>query len=454
MAAVPRGLILAFAALAFVRGMVWSTVLPPWYGPDEITHFDYVQVLAVEGQLPHYGASRDDGFDVPFDVRCSGQHLGFGSGNGPFLAHPLPAGQWSCPVPPADVLRPVVATTPAAAYTPFYYALAVPFWWVAAQASVEQRDHAVRLLSVLLGTVAAVFALLAAWEAFAGARGPAVAAALVFTLQPMSAQQFAIANNDALLAALAAAFFWLLFRVVRRGPTPREVGILGALVGLAYLAKPQGIFLAAGLLVPLWQVLRSNGGVAWLRATALGVAPVALAIGVAGTISLLAQGSVLPQAATQVPGHHSLHDYLALMTGSMFSRTYWLLVVSVWGDFGWVNAHLPRVMYAIAAVLSGIGLLAAFLVRSRVMTSALLTVLAVGAATIALEAVTYRATGVLPLQGRSFLQLLVPMSILAVAGLESLFRPFWAPSGRLAITGFALLANLLAIGGMTVAYFG
>lgn len=442
------------AVLALVRGLTWSVVLPPWYGPDEISHFDYVQVLALTGRSPGYAAARDDGLDVPAELRCSGQHMGFLI-NGPFLAHPQLWGAPAvCPTSKGNPRLPDVATTPSASYLPLYYSLATPFWYMAADGSVEQRDHSVRLLSVLLGVAAAVFALLAAGEAFGGQLAPAMTAAVAFTLQPMAAQQFAVVNNDALLMALAAGFFWRLFRAMRGSLSPGNAAILGLLAGLAFLAKPQGAFLILGLVIPLGRLLSAEGWKAAVRGAGACAVCFALPLAVAVGASLSAHGTLTPPlVGSPGGGHHSLRDYVALMTGSMFSRPYWLLIVSVWGEFGWVSAWLPRAFYWGALVISVLALAGAAVDRRPVMYTAALAVLAGGAATIGIEALTYRSLGALPLQGRSFLFLLVPATVLAVATIEKLPRP-WAPAARLGLGGFYLLACVAAMASVTVAYLG
>src|SRR5207245_7915288 len=174
--------------------------------------------------------------------------------NCPFFAEP-PFGPdpARCDQPDTPVTqRPEVPTSSSAGYSPLYYAAGVPFYDLVRNAPVETRLQAVRLLSVLLGVAAAGFAYLAGFWALDHRRVLAAAAAAVVTLQPMASQQFAIVNNDALLITAGAAFFWRFFRALRIGMGLGDTVWLAALVGLAYLAKPQGAFLAPLVLIPLW----------------------------------------------------------------------------------------------------------------------------------------------------------------------------------------------------------
>ena len=172
--------------LALVKGLVWTVALPPWYGPDEPSHFMYVQLIAEQGKVPGYAEGRADGRDTPQEVLCSEFNLGWRL-TGPFYAEPLWNGDAKpCSYPhDAASRRPTVLTTPAGGYSPLYYALAVPFYYLANGADVEARLHAVRLLSMLLGVLAAWFVYLAGSWAFGGRRHLATASAAIIIFQPM-----------------------------------------------------------------------------------------------------------------------------------------------------------------------------------------------------------------------------------------------------------------------------
>src|SRR5437660_6963507 len=156
----------AIVLLAVVKGLLWSQLVPPWYGPDELAHFTYVQDLAMTGHVQQAANGRPDGLDIPPEAICSTQALGFRS-NGPFFAEPpFVPGVDPCPRPPLDTGRlPRYLSGPAGNYSPVYYGMAVPFWMAAQAGDVVTRLEAVRMLSVLLGALAALCCYLAAWWA-------------------------------------------------------------------------------------------------------------------------------------------------------------------------------------------------------------------------------------------------------------------------------------------------
>lgn len=455
-------LLATILALALIKGLVWTLALPPWYGPDEPSHFAYVQMLAVEGRVPHFAASRSDERDVPADIQCSERNMGFRL-NGPFFAEP-PFGpdpaRCNQPDTPARQ-RPEVPTSPTAAYSPLYYAAGVLFYDLVRDAPVETRLQAVRLLSVLLGVAAAWFAYLAGFWAFDGRRLLGTAAAAVFTLQPMASQQFAIVNNDALLIAAGAAFFWRFFRALRRGVGLGDTVWMAALVGLAYLAKPQGAFLAPLFLIPLWLTRRRDSGWTSLLPRAgvfVAVLGGLVVLGIAG--NLLLQGQALPQVAQPGTRSYGLRVYVHELIHDQFTRLYWLLVVSAWGHFVWVSASLPPPAYTVifgVYLLALAGVFRAALSRRpevTVLVSALVSVLVVGTLLIGLEALLYRHSGTFILQGRSFLELLPAAAVIIVGGLVALVPRGCERAGATAVTLAALALNVFSLMVLLETLFG
>jgi 4-amino-4-deoxy-L-arabinose transferase-like glycosyltransferase len=436
--------------LAVVKGLVWTQLLPVWYGPDELAHFNYVQVLALTGRSPTPGNPRNDRGDLPQEVICSITKLGFLS-NGQFYAKPpfVPK-VVPCQTPPPGAGRlPTYSTNPAGDYLPVYYALAVPFWYAAAAQPVEVRVEAVRLLSVLMGAIAALASYLASYWAFGGDRRLAAAASVVFILQPMLSQQTAMVNNDVLLISVAAVFFWRLMRAVAQEPTVREVALLGGLAGLAFTAKPQGALLV--LMVPLallTHFFSHRRRLGFFRsalgqlAAGAGIAAVVAAAGLEAQHFL--HGTPVIAQPVPVVAQHSYHDYLHLVQDNGYHYVYFLLVQSFWGDFAYLSIPLPPTAYqvivgvcALAAIGIGFGLargilpLPPFIVTA---TSAMLIVVGL----FAIEAAVFKRTGITLLQGRSFLLLLVPLAILLAGGLSAFAPRRLRPLVPVAVCGAAV----------------
>jgi 4-amino-4-deoxy-L-arabinose transferase-like glycosyltransferase len=457
-----RAVFVAVLALALVKGVVWSVVIPAWYGPDEASHYAYVQEMVEDHWLPR-GSDPNSGMYYPREIVCSENNLGIGSPSEMFNAEPPFGAPWVTCTASAPADR--HATSPsvvAGGYSPVYYAAAMPFYLLAQPLSVESRLAAVRLWSVLLGVLAAAFAYLAARWAFPDSPALGVAAAVLFVLQPMNSQQTAIVNNDALLIAVAAAFWWRFYRTIRHGFSTREALVMGILIGLAYLAKPQGIFLAAA--VPIAYLFSSDRGPIRNeikrvgRLIAISAAPVIAGVAIGAVLSALAGNST---ALTPAPGgYHGVSQYLTAYTDGHFERAYWLFITSFWGYFGWFQAALPSYVYVVIALAVAAGVIGAVSVSltssptRRVVIASLLAVLIPVALTMLLELYSYQVTHVLVLQGRSFLMLLFPLIVVLFRGWERLIPRPARSALPAAIILAAILLNLVSLAVMVDAFYG
>lgn len=446
--------------LAVVKGLVWSVALPPWYGPDEASHYAYVQEMVEDHWLPR-GYFAKAAVYYPHEIICSEIRLGISLVSGAFSAEPpfgIPSGACTA-ASPAD--RHATGPENAAGYSPVYYAPAIPFYLAAQPLSVESRLAAVRLWSVLLGVLAAAFAYLAARWALEST--PLAAAATVFfIMQPMNSQQTAIVNNDALLIALAAAFWWRFYRVLRHGLSAREAFVMGGLTGLAYLAKPQGIFLAAA--IPIAYLVSRDGGPVRnemgriAKLIGISAAPVIAAVVVGALLSAVAGNTSPLPAATA--GDHGLTQYLAAYTSGHFERAYFLFITSFWGYFGWFQVALPSYVFVIITAIVGAGFIGALSIaltsnpQRRIVIGSLLAVVIPTALIMLLELYSYRVSGVLVLQGRSFLMLLIPLIVVLIRGWEWLLPRAAKPRLGPAVVLLAILLNVLSLAVMINAFYG
>lgn len=450
----------AIILLALGKGLLWAILIPPWYGPDEASHYAYVQGIVEDNSLP----TRSDpnaGLYYPTEIACSESKVGIGFA-GEFHAEPSFSGtRRNCSA--STAWRHALAPTNAAAtYFPLYYAGAVPFYVLAQADAVEVRLAAVRLWSVLLGVVAAIFCWLAVRLALPEAKGIAIAATVLFIFQPMNSQQTAVVNNDALLLALAALFWWRFYAAYRSGISGPTLSLLAALAGAAYLAKPQGIFLAAALPVLIVVTLRGlpprRRPAQLARLAVAGAAPLAAAILISVLYASLARKAGI--APLSVAGFHGVSQYLAQYAAHNFERAYVVWVTSFWGYFGWYQVNLPGGVYLVALLATLVGIVGALrllLERSTLGAITAVTALCVvlpAALIQLLELYTFRSTGALVLQGRSFLMLLIPLIVLLLSGWGRLLprAATWglAPAAVL----LALLLNLISVARIVDTLYG
>jgi len=138
----------------------------------------------------------------------------------------------------------------------FYYAVAQP------DPDLVRSLGTLRLLSLGWGLIGIVGAYGAAREVFR-ARRWALVAAILFACLPTYVHSAAYFNNDISATALATLAIWCALRLLRLGASPLRLLILGALVGLAGLAKINALAIAPAALLAVVLAWRRREG--WLR---------------------------------------------------------------------------------------------------------------------------------------------------------------------------------------------
>ncbi|QHT56320.1 DUF2142 domain-containing protein [Cellulomonas sp. H30R-01] len=346
----PRWGLVALVALVLVRGLVWTTVIPPLQGMDEGAHFANAQYIAEQGKIPVWNTTehRYGAYSESVEVATEAMHVS---------SH-RPTDRPDYGDDAVDELRADDAavgtdsdpTGPAASYPPTYYGPAALFYLAAPDDTVAQV-HAVRLWSTLLGVAAIVFAWLFAGELLPGRRWARAGLVTAVALQPMLAHQYAIVNNDAWVVACGFAALWLGARLVRSARAPWVMLAAGAAVGLAALGKPFGAIALFPVAIG-WLLGKVQHRVRDWRV--LVVEPLLAGVGVACTYGLwlvvqrlLGIQSGIGFPASPEPGPRDLVTYLATQYDPAFLEFRGLWVVQLWGNFGWVNTPLPQIAYEV-----------------------------------------------------------------------------------------------------------
>jgi len=335
-------------AVALLRGLLWAGVMPPLEGMDEGAHVGYAQFMAEERRIPVRGQAHDGLYRTlspQMEVLDQYQNRG---------ATP-PSDRPDHSVEAKEELeRELAAASPrangsssASGYPPAYY-LPAAVMYELTPGTLDDKVLGMRLVSVLLGALAAWPTVLAARRLLPGLPTPAVLLALAVTLQPMVAHQFAIVNNDALVIAAGFGALAAALRLAAGRVRARDVLVAGLLVGAALLAKPFGA--AAAPVVALgWLIgLRRDRARPrqWLGHVGAGVLGVAVTYGV----WVLAQ-RVAGWPSTQLPVSgggeldRSPSHYLAMQfqQGLLSFRGKW--AEQLFGRFSWLDIVLPEGAY-------------------------------------------------------------------------------------------------------------
>lgn len=346
-------------------GATYSVVNPLFESPDEVWHYEYVRWL-VEGQ----------GLPRPEQVGSAPWHQ---EGSQPPLYY-LAAAALTWPIP-TDNAAAVLRYNPHAAVglpdafgnkNIMAHGMADAWPW----RGVALAAHIARFFSLLLGAVTVLSTYGAAYTIFPEQPAVTVLAAALVAFNPQFLFISAAVNNDNLVTAASAVGIWLAVRLLTRygrpvdtttagrgraGPAVTELLALGAVVGVAALAKLSGLALAS--VVGLALILT-----AWLRKAPLrtlllwGLISAAAALAVAGwwygrnlwlygdPLGLQAMFDILPRR-TAPP---TLAELVARSQG------VWR---SAWAVFGWFNVVADEWLYAIYTVLSLAGLAGLLIAR-------------------------------------------------------------------------------------------
>jgi hypothetical protein len=217
-----------------VVAVAFSIVVPVLEAPDEPSHLAMARYLLVNHALPNQRPelgfpAGQEGSQPPLYYALGAVLLGVSPG--PAVAPTFDANNPYVSFSRARdprLSRNLYAHTPAEAW-PFY--------------GDVLGIHLVRLLSVLFGAATVLFTYLIAAELFPGRRTIAILAAALVAFNPQFVFINSVANNDSAIAATSTLVIWLLVCWLVRGGSLRLAVALGIGLGLALLAKTDGLLL-------------------------------------------------------------------------------------------------------------------------------------------------------------------------------------------------------------------
>lgn len=289
--AIPRPLALILAVAA-IEGLAWCAVMPPLQGPDEDSHFSYVQQIVDKGTIPWQpggGSVRQLSTELYTVENVAG--LGPLTGNLGARPYWTRADQelWRrADAGLAPDARSNGGYNSALRNPPLYYLYAAVPYEIASSGSIFDREIVVRLANVPLMMIALVFVWLVAGE-LVGRGWPQVLATAAAGLVPQLTNMTATVNPDVLLTAEWSAALYLMLLVLRRGPRRWPVVGLAAVCVAAALthARSLPLFVPAGLAVAI-AVARERG---WRRASPIRLAGAVTALYALIVLVLAGQGS-------------------------------------------------------------------------------------------------------------------------------------------------------------------
>lgn len=390
--ALPRSGRFLHACLAgyLALATAYALVLPLGHAPDEPAHFAYVLFIAEHGRLPNFYADQVgyESYQAPLYYTLSAAVCklamvaaqSLGAGSPPAVPeHLLDAADPKAPLPPEIVKHPWVPRG--------QYRLMFAAWREALAYSPVQRAGwlAVRLFTVLLGGLGIWLAWLIVGVLFPGRPWLADSVAALMAFLPMYTHISGAVGNDPPTVVVLSLSLLLILLILRDGPQPRRVALLGLALGLGMLTKdsanvaiPVALLALAGSAGHRYEpteadsflvsLARRIAALRWgliARRLALMLGVMALVAGWWPARNIMLYGEPLPYPAnpqTQRPWDFYLMfpDQLLPALGLSLPMTF----RNFWGNFAWTNIALaPWIYWALLVVsltpLPGLALLVA-----------------------------------------------------------------------------------------------
>lgn len=455
---------------SFLVGTAYALIIPPWQMSDEPTHFAYVQWLVERRAIPvtERTIPRVDGHADPQPRSAEfAQSLEYAELN---RVRSQPNLHQTFRGDPAEIrenLRGASREIPAgpstlssAIYSPLTYAVAALPYIAFRSTDIFTRLIAMRLfLGLLLPLTVLIIYRLALL--LRSDRRWALGVAGTAAFLPMLAPAFFSISNDGLLIFLFTLSVFLLARSEQRGWTLRRAVLVGLILGLGFLAKPQLLALlplVAGLLAVRF-LRRPAERTAILKQTGV-MAGVWLAITGWWLVWTWRHfGSLIGSVAIE----ENLPEFIrpqTLLNGIAYTFIYrpWEIFKSFWGNFGWRDAPIPEpltiFLFLIMAV-AGVGLLRTLLRRPALgqpdrlpfLTPLLASVAIFDLMMTGIFVQHFLETGSIrfPVHGRYYLPLIAPLAILSVAGLMHWFTQRRQPWLFLGLVAAMIVLNLYAL---------
>jgi 4-amino-4-deoxy-L-arabinose transferase-like glycosyltransferase len=331
-----------------VRSFIYASFVPPWQGPDEPLHYDYIHYLQVEKKLPVLGE-----VVLCKKVRLSLASFYFDSfirGTNPYLSDKQ-LNTKELPIKDVDDVNHTGTSSQQRnqiiQHPPLYYVLMAILTWPFKDASLFTQIWLIRMLSALLGLGVIIFTYLSFETIFEKNRFPAFGAAAFVALNPMFVHDMALINNDALTNFLFAFFIYLFIKGIKEGFELKRVSLIGVVIGLGLLTKffffialpfmLFGLVLFRKRLLPSYRVVALSIFVPLLVS-----APYYLRnIFLYGTVQPIFKFKTLDNAL------FAKMSFVKYLIGSAFKRK---LVYSFWSNFGWTSPRFSEEFYRILKI--------------------------------------------------------------------------------------------------------
>ncbi len=467
-----RALPVLLSIITVALGLIYLAVIPPWAGPDEPRHFEYVALLNLKGRLVGWGDANPQVMNEIIRSMDSVNYWKWG------------VSLWKRTTPgelPKDFAAIWGESSSHELHQPpLSYLLYLIPYKLLASSSVRTQLYAMRLLSILLDVLVVLAAYVTGRELFRDDPTMALALPVFVMLLPQHLFLHSTVMNDHLVEAALAWMIALLTRTFRLGLNlPRALGML-VLLGIGLGAKRNAVYGIGilGVAFLVYVFVRWGGG----RLTTT-----QKSVRLAGTVIVLSAAAAGVVYAWNWLGVHqkSLQNYIVRIflflpseqfpfqldsrileptAFPLYASYLKYTFISLWGHFGWMNISLGVQTYwgfalLTCAALVGVGLYALrdFPKLSSWQRGALVvfaaSVLIALFLIIALQVRVWDLEWGGDQQGRYLFPVLIPLATLFLLGLRAFFPKarytLWLTLVIAAMVGY----NLVALGFFIIPFY-
>ncbi len=226
----------AILLLVFVRSLLFSSINPPWLGPDETGHFEYVALIHALQRIPAPSPATEIIPELTREINASAEKLRYEQ----FFDLWRRFGIRSLSEQEPPVL---VGPREAGYQRPLFYLLLAPVYGLVAKQDILIRYFTLAAVSGLLAAFTVWMAVKTAAALFPRSLFIQALTALIIAFWPTQVMITSRINNDNLATATAALTMWVMTITIQRGLSWKNGLGLALCALLAVLAKGSTVFL-------------------------------------------------------------------------------------------------------------------------------------------------------------------------------------------------------------------
>ena len=425
-----------YSILVFLIIFCVSLTIHPFEVPDENAHFSSLNFLSNEGRMP----TKYDKDNLSKETYQVENFFGIVAGENKYSYNPDyrieqvagTVGKYEDEIKSLGTAenRTIYEDHRAALYPPLYYRLTLPFHNLVSDNDILLRIFVSRISSVLFTTLVVLSAF---WigRYFSGNSSFAYALAGIALFYPMTTYIGSGINSDNLHNLLFALATLMCLKIIKEGFVSKHSLILGALIGLDLITKPQAYILFPIIILAIilrWEWSKWREIIKYLGCMLI---PVLLIAGWQEIPKFLGGGNPYAISTNSYTGWGNFQIFLRGYLNTHLTE----MPVWYWGVFKWFGLVLPRPWWWIATrllLLAGIGVLIhfyqdfkkrVFSVESRIMLWIIGANLIYVLALLWFDWQFYQMLGrSLGLQARYYMPLLISQMLILLYGLMNLAK--------------------------------